>query len=411
MRFLKTGRDPNRSLIERKQYVLLLCLLFSVVFVFGILSYSSAGWYLYDFSVYWRASQKLLQGINPWYAEVMGKFGTHLPSSDCENDMALPVYSFIGIAIFLPFSVFSLDQAKLLYSVLAVLVLTYNLYRMSSLLEKYFNSITSFMLLILLGPVLLGPTFFLLYGGSGTLIPLVGLFLCIHLSERGRYFLAGLLSTICLIKPHLFVLPFAIIVTWSCYEKCYRILLGSVVGVVACGIVALSFNRDFFALYLQFLSSDSPMRWSTSSLPSLVRCLTGLSPIYSSCAMLFVCTLWILPKVIKEKLHFFSLEEIISLSIPISIICAPYSWTHDYVLCAPSLIVAVDRLAKGRDISLFISSPEFILLFAFGLFCFLFFPVFAQTPVYFAFIGSSFALACLFTLIKKIPMSSDVSKS
>ena len=167
-------------------------------------------------------------------------------------------------------------------------------------------------------------------------------------------FCAGLLLSISIIKPHLFVFIYFEVVRAAIFRKRFAELFGLFVGLSVFLAMPLVIRPNIYTEYFAAWNAP-PLFWKTPTLGSWVQWLAvsveNISPI-SREATLFrmlpmligvgAYLLWILPN--KKAPSVYAL-------IPLGVLVSPYGWIYDFMILLPSLAFilneALTRLKQG----------------------------------------------------------------
>ncbi len=295
---------------------------------------------IFDFTLFWKASQHLVQGSDPYRLPPYAEFVDSDLRALSPRNVVLPPLSTPAAFGFLGFiGKLSLDRAKDVYLLLMYFSfcwsawLGYKLFFGSEALAPFAE------ISLLIACLPLGLYYQAMVWGSMTVICLIGLCGFFVASAYRRTFLAGGFLALCSVKPHLFVLLFAFLIWWSWRNRQARLLLGTVtVTAAALGTVLLLQPRVLW-MYLEVLRSGAPFEViDNASLGGLLYSLSGKGYkralyIPTVLALIGMVPLIRLPVAGDFRMHFACL-------IPFSVVLSPYCWGHDYIVCFPVSFLA-----------------------------------------------------------------------
>ncbi|NMC64382.1 MAG: DUF2029 domain-containing protein [SAR324 cluster bacterium] len=181
------------------------------------------------------------------------------------------------------------------------------------------------------------PLFKVLLYGQPTFIALLGLTLFSYLIFHRKPFSAGLALSLCSLKPQLLVPFFVVVLIWELKQHRLLVINGLLMGVILQILIALIIVPDSFSQYLEFLPSfmTSSAQLSYPTLTQLFKQLTGIaaSP-YILLIPGLLTAMWI-------AFRFdFSFRLLYLLVLPLSVLVAPYSWSHDFAfLLLPYILI------------------------------------------------------------------------
>lgn len=270
-----------------------------------------------DFPVFYGAARNALYG-----SSIYTYYGIH----------HLPFWYFPWTSwIFIPFAIFSIKTAWIIYLVisfgvafLAIYVLAKHIQRFSFLDLLYMYSMLLWMSWL---AYRVGQMSFLILGASVLVILLIG---------KSRSILSGLLIPLLLIKPHLFII-FIPLVLWLGGKK--TLLTGTFITLLLLVVETLitpHWAGQMLSLLMEGTKRvDAAPFWDFSTFPTLV----GFSQNFSGTANLpFTIILVIISSYVVIRFRSLQKVPLLSLALVASLFCAPRSYAYDLVLLIPAMI-------------------------------------------------------------------------
>ncbi len=99
---------------------------------------------------------------------------------------------------------------------------------------------------------------------------LLGVTLFIKWENKGYHFLAGAITVLMAIKPHLFYLFWLVILIWGC-RKSRALLLGGITAGLISSLIPVLFNSEVWSQYLDEFRNRPPSHWKTPTLGTAIR--------------------------------------------------------------------------------------------------------------------------------------------
>jgi hypothetical protein len=162
--------------------------------------------------------------------------------------------------------------------------------------------------------------------------------------RRRMYFAAGLALLVVSAKPHLMLPLFAAIVLWCIQERCWSLLTGA---AVACAVSAASVVC-FDPKVLAYLHGSAQSAIETQcGIGGVLRDSFGMQHGWLQFVPTVMGMLWFSVHWRRHR-HAWDWQEQIPLLLLVSLVTAPYSWAHDFVLALPALMALGVKLC-GTD--------------------------------------------------------------
>lgn len=161
---------------------------------------------------------------------------------------------------------------------------------------------------------------------------------------KPRPFIAGLLLSITLLKPHLLYLVYlhALFVAWQ--TKSVRALAGLVVGALVLGTLPLLYHAQIWSYYTEVMRNP-PLYWQTPTLGSYLQGLVGqpIAWVRALPALLIgLCAAFVMARCKQSSIH-----TLLYTLVPLSLLSSPYGWVFDQMLLLPTAAYVACEL-KGR---------------------------------------------------------------
>jgi hypothetical protein len=190
---------------------------------------------------------------------------------------------------------------------------------------------------MLLGVLVAPPTVALLSLGQVDIWVLLGVIVGCWAADRGHWAALGLALPLLLIKPQVGGLAVLLwVLTLPRWLAVRALVLLGVVWIVTCLAVGMwwPFQVDFAQ------ELGDPLRRYTVSTLSLTRGL-GLSPVLYLAAVAGLLALWV-----REVRRHRSTEYVVSLSLLVGMLCAPYIHRHSLSIALVTALVLVQRRSR-----------------------------------------------------------------
>lgn len=302
------------------------CGFVAAIFAAISLSFAFSDLRAFDFEFIWHSAYELWNGINPYLS----------------NSRIISLNSPVGLGMLCIWGLIPFSIARHLYIFTMFFALFWSMwiclkiYRMPS---QY--PIVNLALLLL--PIPIGLFFQVLVSGSLIVFPVLGLCIFFCLDIKKKPLLAGFCLSLCLIKPHLFVLVVAWTFWWAWKNRILLLPVGLFIGALIGTITALLIQNDIFNMYIG-ISGHKYFVLPNASLGNLLYRTIE----HKSLVILFVplvLSLGIM-HIYRARLISISVKEMVALLIPWSIFMSPYCWSHDYWPCLYSGFLAAYQIKK-----------------------------------------------------------------
>lgn len=283
-----------------------------------------------DFVEYWASGRLNLTGGNPYNADQML---TLEQSVGWENEalMMLNPPWILPFAMF--FGIFSYPLSRFLCFLVQIGIVGL----CSSLLWKFYNGNKHTEWMSWIALLSFGPMLRALKSGQVTILVLLGSVGFLYFINKKSDFLAGILVSLVLIKPHLLYLLVLAVIFWSILHRRYNVLIGITAGLVASLSVAWIINPRVISQYILMVRYYPLEIWMTSTLGSYLRVLFGSEKVYLQFIPSVVGITWFLVYWLRNHKSFDWITHL-PMIILISLATSAYGWMIDSALSVWAII-------------------------------------------------------------------------
>lgn len=209
------------------------------------------------------------------------------------------------------------------------------------------------------------PAIAAIYMGQSSAFLLLGfaLFLRLH---RSYPFFAGASLVLMLIKPHLFLVFWAVLLVDCLYRRRFKIIAGGAVGLAAASAFSMYFDPRVWQHYLTMLRDSKLQVEPFPTLSIRFRMLVDPQAFWIIFVPSALAVLW--------GLWFFSIRRHVwdwrthgMLLMLVSILFSPYSWFTDEAVLLPSILYALgctEKRKQSTSILLAINTIALVLVLA-----------------------------------------------
>jgi hypothetical protein len=196
-------------------------------------------------------------------------------------------------------------------------------------------------------------------------ILLLGFSLFLYLHRR-RPFLAGASLLFMAIKPHLFLVFWAVLVADSIYRRRFGVFAGLAAALAAASAFAISFNVHIWQHYFAMLRAsdlDSEFFPTTSMMFRLLIAPRAIWLLFLPSAVAFVWGLWYYTRN-RSVWHWGTHGMLLML---VTILVSPYSWFSDEIVLLPALAFAITlphKRARSLEILVVVNLAAVLVLMA-----------------------------------------------
>ena len=298
-----------------------------------------------DFRNFWSAALFARHGGNPYNWEASRSFMAQADPRIEDVAMILPPWTLILPALLTFFDYLLAAKVWIFLNVLAAYGLARSV--QPSLVNR--GERPSYPYAAFVFP----PVLFALYSGHYPILLAWCASTGINLIRTQRFFLAGVVLSALLCKPHVFV-PLGVMgIFWMLRERQIRLLAGGVAGLVGMVFLTLAVSPTLFSDWVH----STPI-WGdfgqnkTETTSTLVRLLCwDLSgrlpdwPLWALPLSTFLCTLWYLFRS-RDAFHW---AHAFPRALALGVIGMPYGWFYDGACLLVLFLYVCDHLVLGRS--------------------------------------------------------------
>jgi len=183
------------------------------------------------------------------------------------------------------------------------------------------------------------PTIYNFFWGQVNFIILIGLLVFLSMHEKQRNFLAGLALSLTFFKPHLLLLVYIYLGIFWLRNKDWKVLVGVVTGLALQCLSVLALNPQIFEFYLAHLSTVTSHDFWGASLGQVLAKSSGIA--WLRLLPFAIALPWVSVMASRRE---YSMERLILIVLPLSLLAAPYIWSHAFILLIFSYFLLVHIL-------------------------------------------------------------------
>lgn len=193
------------------------------------------------------------------------------------------------------------------------------------------------------------PALCCLLAGQVGLFLLLAFTLFLYLHESHPY-LAGCALSICLMKPHLMVLPLAVLLAWGVSRKRFKILAGGGLTLLASGLLPLYFDRHIWSHYLTGFRGEHIENEFIPALSVVFRLAIHRDWWILQFVPMFAGLVWAIVYFWRRRESWEWVRHG-PLLAAVGVLVAPYAWMTDETLALPAVLIGLYALQRtGRSI-------------------------------------------------------------
>lgn len=229
-----------------------------------------------------------------------------------------------------------------------------------------------------------------------SIFTLLGLVLFLRWHER-RPFAAGLALILAMLKPHLLVLFWVVLLLEVWRHRRWRILAGAATGLLAANALALAFDPHVWQDYIAAMGAEQLGSVFCPNISSGLRWLIARNAIWMEALPTLagiVVAIWYW----WRSRSSWKWSQQGTMIVAFSVLTAPYSWPFDQVLFLPAMLSTLPRVPKRAILLLGAADLAALALF-------LTHP-FLETPVY-MWMAPAWMAWCLYAYTRKAPQVSS----
>lgn len=191
-----------------------------------------------------------------------------------------------------------------------------------------------------------GPSLQVLRLGQITPFLLVGVAGFMYLMENKRWFWAGSMAALWLIKPHLLYLVMVVLLLWILEHRNFIPLMGMAATLGAALVIPWLVNPAVFQQYLVATTQYPPAEWMTPTLGGLLRYWLGPDHFWLQFAPMVFGGLWGIGYWLRNRTSWQWCQHL-PLLILVSLATSAYGWNFDQVISLVALIPLAQVLLHG----------------------------------------------------------------
>lgn len=302
----------------------------------------------YDFYHFWAASRVALGGNNPYlidpvYHEMLavgwppheGFFGFFHP--------------FWSLWLFAPFSLLPFPIALIVWEVALMCAIGWSIFSILRPSTREHLHIAAAHAPMVYGATLFPPVLSTLYHGQTNAFLLLGIVGWLRLTVSNSLFAAGAVLSLTALKPQLFLPFYFWVLLTQIKQRNLKVLSGFILGLSTQCLIVELFAPQAMQFWWQAVTTqlNTVLSLSTPSLSRILGQITGLPTSMSYVTMLVGVVLVL---VTFSRTGGSSLWVGVGAALPISMLSAPYVWSHAFLALLPCYLTLLSRLLTDHPI-------------------------------------------------------------
>ena len=298
--------------------------------------------FLDDFQEYWAASRLYLTGGNPYSPEQLMALERSIgwkhdiPVILWNPPWTLPFILLFGIPAY--------TIARLLWLIFNVALVIF----CSDCLWRFYGGVAKYRWLAWAIGATFVPTLWVLRMGQIGPLILFGIVAFLYFEHRQQFFLAGTVTVLIAIKPHLLYLFWPALFLWAISGRHWILLFGGFIAGLMATVIPLIFNPHLISQYLNLITNQPPFYWATSTLGTLLRLFFGSEKNWLQFMPSVAGLLWFFPYWLKHR-SAWAWKDQIPLLLLVSVATTSYGWIYDQVVLLPAIIQAAIWIFHGAN--------------------------------------------------------------
>lgn len=299
----------------------------------------------YDFWQFYVGSRIALAGGNPYDPAAVSQGMLQLGWPPSEGYFGF-LYPFWSLWLFIPFGALPFPAARIAWE---LVVLAAAGWPVSQLLRPLLRSALSLSLpagFAVFAAVVFPPLFSTVWNGQTNAFLLLGIVAWLRLLCCRKVFWSGVALSLTAVKPQLFVVFYLWLSVRELRRGSISGLLGLGAGIALQCCLSASLAPQAPALWLDAVGSQlaSSGGLPTPALPRIIAATTGMQA--AAYVPTCVALLAILCSVFYAPLR--SIRAGLGVFLPVSMLCAPYLWSHAYLPLLPAYFALLSDIAGQR---------------------------------------------------------------
>lgn len=287
-----------------------------------------------DWITYWASGRQLLAHQNPYDAAALAALDRAAGAGN--GRVAIIRYPPNGLLFELLLAQFGPRSAGILWILALIGALMISIRLLRRMMEPAEDR--NYLLGYLFPPVLCC----LMAGQIGILL-LLAFTLFLYLHERHPW-IAGAALSFCLAKPHLMVLPLAVLVAWSARQKRFQALAGGAVTLLMCCLIPLYFDPQIWSHYLVGFRGEHIENEFIPTLSCVFRILVRREWQTLQFVPLLCGLVWATAYYWRRRDTWEWLRDG-SFLMAVGVMVAPYAWVTDEALALPAVLFGLCALS------------------------------------------------------------------
>jgi hypothetical protein len=291
-----------------------------------------------DYLEYWSAATLFVAGGDPYDMKALNQVQALARTSDRDAIiMWNPPWIFPTIAAL---TLVPANYGPQLWFFFSIILYVYCLLRSLSLFNVTNSSLRR---LLLVNLILFPPIISCLTYGQLSVVLLLGWIMLLTRAET-RIISIGMGVGVYLtsLKPHLLYLPYMIFLL----RGRIKVLLAGAGAILLTSVAVLLVDPGIFQKYLNALQTAPPTYWKTPTLGALLQEHTSLSDIVARTLPHLAGLLGIF--LLLWKKHRVSTQDLLLISVPLSLFFNAYGWMYDQLLLVPTIIWSLSTVVEYK---------------------------------------------------------------
>lgn len=294
-----------------------------------------------DFRGYWSASYLLSQSQN--FSDTDLLFDIERSKAGWDGDFVIKTWNPPWLlSLLLPYTFFSFDRAAWLWFITNItLVFTAGIVAWLAMAQT--ENGRKWAWLGALSSVIFAPALTALYMGQVNTLVFFGLAMTLFFHQKERSGAAGVALSLTMVKPHLVYITIPILMLRALLKKDWRFIFGFTGSLLLLSNITFILRPSFLIEYFGSVDDGNLLNWVTPTLGGYLKATLGWHQAdLMGVVVLPIMLIWWW--VNRHKINF---NELVQISLLISVITAPFGWGYDViVLLIPLLQILVWVIEK-----------------------------------------------------------------
>lgn len=296
--------------------------------------------YFDDFIEYWAAGRLNFTQGNPYSPEQIKMLQMQVGRMEGVPLMMWnPPWT---LTLVMPFALMRYTAGRLLWLLISLAIIVF----VADYVWRLYGGDLSQRWLVWLLACTFGPSLQVLRLGQITPFLLIGVAGFLHLLENKRWFWAGSVAALWLIKPHLLYLVIVVLLLWMLEHRNFIPLIGMTAMLGAALAIAWLVNPAVFQQYLIATTQNPPAEWMTPTLGGLLRYWLGPEHFWLQFAPMVFGGFWSVGYWLRNRASW-QWRRRLPLLILVSLATSAYGWNFDQVISLMALMPMAQALLHG----------------------------------------------------------------